>query len=303
MADLIAAACSAGVGGTSVVVASVGVGNVRAGDIGTGTIGGGNVAAGNIGAGSIEIRAVSHVYAGRDGDSPALADIDVTVEPGRFVALVGPSGCGKTSLLMMLAGLRTHSAGTILCDGRPITGPDPNRIGVVFQEANLFPWLTALDNVAFPLALRHVKPKERRGRALEMLRLVRLEEFAGRYPHELSGGMRQRVSIARGLVQDPPVLLMDEPFAALDEQTRMAMGDELLRIWSETRKTVVFVTHSLTEAVYLADQVLVMSARPGRIIDRIEVGLPRPRSYETMSAPAFARLRDRIWQHIRAARA
>ncbi len=266
-------------------------------------IGAGAVASGGFGAGSIEIRALSHVYAGRDGESPALADIDMTVEPGRFVVLVGPSGCGKTSLLMILAGLRAHSAGTILCDGRPVTGPDPNRIGVVFQEANLFPWLTAVDNVAFPLALRHVKPAERRARALEMLRLVRLEEFAGRYPHELSGGMRQRVAIARGLVQDPPVLLMDEPFAALDEQTRMAMGDELLRIWSETRKTVVFVTHSLTEAVYLADQVLVMSARPGRIIDRIEVDLPRPRSYATLSAPAFAGLRDRIWHHIRAERA
>ena len=253
--------------------------------------------------GRIEVRALSHVYAGRDGMSEALAGIDLAVEPGRFVVLVGPSGCGKTSLLMMLAGLREHSAGTILCDDRPVTGPDPDRIGVVFQEANLFPWLSALDNVAFPLALRRVKTAERRQRALEMLRLVRLAEFAGRYPHELSGGMRQRVSIARGLVQDPPVLLMDEPFAALDEQTRMAMGDELLRIWSETRKTVVFVTHSLTEAVYLADEVVVMSARPGRILDRIEVDLPRPRSYETTSSLAFTGLRDRIWRHIRAAHA
>ena len=252
------------------------------------------------GTGSIQVRSLSHVYIGRDGESPALADIDFTVEPGRFVVLVGPSGCGKTSLLMMLAGLREHSDGTILCDARPVTGPDPNRIGVVFQEANLFPWLTALDNVAFPLTLRRVKATERRRRALDMLRLVRLEDFASRYPHELSGGMRQRVSIARGLVQDPPVLLMDEPFAALDEQTRMAMGDELLRIWSETRKTVVFVTHSLTEAVYLADEVMVMSARPGRIIDRIQVDLPRPRRYETMSDPRFTALRDRIWRHIRA---
>ena len=201
--------------------------------------------------------------------------------------LVGPSGCGKSSLLMMLAGLRQQSAGTILCDGRPVTGPDPDRIGVVFQEANLFPWLTALDNVAFPLALRHVKPAERRRRALDMLRLVGWRASPARYPHELSGGMRQRVSIARGLVQDPPVLLMDEPFAALDEQTRMTMGDELLRIWSETRKTVVFVTHSLTEAVYLADEVLVMSARPGRIIDRIEVDLPRPRSLRNDGDAAF----------------
>ena len=293
-------------------------GNIATGDDAAGNSAPGTIAAGNdlaapvngsravirhSGTGSIEVHALSHMYAGRDGNQQALADIDMIVAPGHFVVLVGPSGCGKTSLLMMLAGLRAHTAGSILCDGRPITGPDPNRIGVVFQEANLFPWLSALDNVAFPLTLRRVKPAERRRRAMDMLRLVRLEEFAGRYPYELSGGMRQRVSIARGLVQDPPVLLMDEPFAALDEQTRMAMGDELLRIWSETRKTVVFVTHSLTEAVYLADEVLVMSARPGRIIDRIAVDLPRPRSYATMSAPDFVRLRDRIWHHIRAERA
>ncbi len=170
---------------------------------------------------------------------------------------------------------------------------------MVFQEANLFPWLTALDNVAFPLALRRVPRAERLRRAADMLALVGLAEAGTRYPHELSGGMKQRVSIARGLVQDPPVLLMDEPFAALDEQTRMTMGDELLRIWSQTRKTIVFVTHSLSEAVYLADEVLVMSGRPGRIIDRIPVLLPRPRSLDMMAGDAFAKLRDRIWQQIR----
>ncbi|HEX3952172.1 MAG TPA: ABC transporter ATP-binding protein [Stellaceae bacterium] len=252
-------------------------------------------------AGSVAVQGLSHVYPGADAPVAALADIDFAAEPGRFVVLVGPSGCGKSSLLMMLAGLRQPTAGTVLCAGRPVTGPDPDRIGVVFQEANLFPWLTALDNVAFPLTLRHVKPAERRRRARDMLRLVGLEEFAARYPHELSGGMRQRVAIARGLVQDPPVLLMDEPFAALDEQTRMSMGEELLRIWSQTRKTVVFVTHSLTEAVYLADEVLVMSARPGRIIDRIAIDLERPRTYDMMAEPLFAKLRDRIWQHIKVA--
>jgi NitT/TauT family transport system ATP-binding protein len=147
--------------------------------------------------------------------------------------------------------------------------------------------------------LRGTPAAERRARATDMLNLVGLTGFGERYPHELSGGMKQRVSIARGLVQDPPVLLMDEPFAALDEQTRMTMGHELLRIWSQTAKTVVFVTHSLTEAVYLADEVLVMSARPGRIIDRITVTLPRPRSYEMMGTETFAKLRDRIWQQIR----
>ena len=146
----------------------------------------------------------------------------------------------------------------------------------MFQEASLFPWLSALDNIEFPLALRHAPREERRARATDMLNLVGLQGFGARYPHELSGGMKQRVSIARGLVQDPPVLLMDEPFAALDEQTRMTMGHELLRIWSQTAKTVVFVTHSLTEAVYLADEVLVMSARPGRIIDRIAINAAAP---------------------------
>jgi NitT/TauT family transport system ATP-binding protein len=250
---------------------------------------------------AIEVRGLSHVYSGREGAVPALTDIDITVPEGRFVVVVGPSGCGKTSLLMMLAGLRTPTAGTILCDSRPIPIPDPARVGVVFQEASLFPWLTALDNVEFPLALKHAPREERRARAEAMLRLVGLEGFGGRYPHELSGGMKQRVSIARGLVQDPPVLLMDEPFAALDEQTRMTMGHELLRIWSQTSKTVVFITHSLTEAVYLADEVIVMSARPGRILDRITVELPRPRTYQMMATDVFGRLRERIWQQIRTA--
>jgi NitT/TauT family transport system ATP-binding protein len=248
---------------------------------------------------AIAVAGLSHVYAGRDAAVPTLESISLTVAAGRFVVIVGPSGCGKTSLLMMLAGLRTASAGEILCNGRPMREPDPVRVGVVFQEASLFPWLTAVENVAFPLALRHVARADRNRRATEMLELVGLSGFGGRHPHELSGGMKQRVAIARGLVQDPPVLLMDEPFAALDEQTRMTMGHELLRIWSRTAKTVVFVTHSLTEAVYLADEVLVMSPRPGRIIDRIAVPLPRPRSYEMMATDTFGRLRERIWQQIR----
>src|SRR5207253_1636117 len=159
----------------------------------------------------------------------------------------------------LLAGLRQQTSGTITISGAPIPEPDPNRVGVVFQEASLFPWLTAEENVEFPLALRGVTKNERRAKAQDALKLVGLDGFGKRHPHELSGGMKQRVSIARGLVQDPPVLLMDEPFAALDEQTRMTMGDELLRIWAATGKTVVFVTHSLTEAVYLADEVIVMS--------------------------------------------
>jgi NitT/TauT family transport system ATP-binding protein len=245
---------------------------------------------------AIEVESLSHVYG---GTVPALENVSFSVAAGRFTVIVGPSGCGKTSLLMMLAGLRLQSKGSILCHGRPIADPDPRRVGVIFQEASLYPWLTALDNIEFPLSLRGAPKEERRRRAEAMLELVGLHGFGERFPHELSGGMKQRVSIARGLVQDPPVLLMDEPFAALDEQTRMTMGHELLRIWSTTSKTVVFVTHSLTEAVYLADEVLVMSARPGRIIDRIQVTLPRPRNYEMMATDVFGKLRDRIWQQIR----
>ena len=250
-------------------------------------------------AGAIQVQNVGQVFRTSGTEVVALADVSLDIKPGRFVVLVGPSGCGKSTLLMMLAGLRPPTSGSILISGAPIPEPDPNRVGVVFQEASLFPWLTAEENVEFPLALRGVAKGERRTKAEEMLKLVGLEGFGKRHPHELSGGMKQRVSIARGLVQDPPVLLMDEPFAALDEQTRMTMGDELLRIWSATGKTVVFVTHSLTEAVYLADEVAVMSARPGRIVDLLQVQLPRPRTYEMLSGDAFGSLRDRIWRHIR----
>jgi len=250
-------------------------------------------------AGAIQVQNVGQVFKTSGSEVTALADVSLDIKPGRFVVLVGPSGCGKSTLLMMLAGLRQQTSGTILINGTPISSPDPDRVGVVFQEASLFPWLTAEENVEFPLALRGVARSERRAKAEEMLKLVGLEGFGKRHPHELSGGMKQRVSIARGLVQDPPVMLMDEPFAALDEQTRMTMGDELLRIWAATGKTVVFVTHSLTEAVYLADEVAVMSARPGRIVETLQVQLPRPRTYEMLSGDAFGSLRDRIWRHIR----
>jgi NitT/TauT family transport system ATP-binding protein len=250
-------------------------------------------------AGAIEVRNVGQIFKTTTQDVVALSDVSFEVKPGRFVVLVGPSGCGKSTLLMMMAGLCRQTSGTITISGAPIPQPDPNRVGVVFQEPSLFPWLTAEENVEFPLALRGVSRADRRAKAQDALQLVGLDGFGKRHPHELSGGMKQRVSIARGLVQDPPVLLMDEPFAALDEQTRMTMGHELLRIWSQTAKTVVFVTHSLTEAVYLADEVLVMSARPGRIIDRITISLPRPRSYEMMGTEVFGRLRERIWQQIR----
>jgi NitT/TauT family transport system ATP-binding protein len=247
----------------------------------------------------VAIRGVSHRFGADAGGTLALDGIELDVADGQFVAIVGPSGCGKSTLLSLVAGLRRPSRGALLCDGDPITGPMPRKIGMIFQEANLLPWLTAVDNVAFPLKLRRVPKAQRRAAAARMLALTGLAGFEEKLPHQLSGGMKQRVSIARGLVQDPAVLLMDEPFASLDEQTRMLLGDELLRIWSETRKTVLFVTHSLNEAVYLADRVVVLSARPGRIVDDVAVDLPRPRTFAMTSSERFGTLKERIWQHIR----
>jgi NitT/TauT family transport system ATP-binding protein len=247
----------------------------------------------------VAIRGVSQRF-GTDGAGVAALDgIDLEIPDGQFAAVVGPSGCGKSTLLSLVAGLRQPSRGTVLCDGEPITAPMPRKVGMIFQEANLLPWLSALDNVAFPLKLRRVAKAERLPAARRMLALTGLSGFEDRLPHQLSGGMKQRVAIARGLVQDPAVLLMDEPFASLDEQTRMVLGDELLRIWSETRKTVLFVTHSLNEAVYLADRVIVLSARPGRIVDDVAVDLPRPRTFTMSASERFGALKDRIWQHIK----
>ena len=259
------------------------------------TAGGRSAGAGDV----IAVEAVGKTYGSGEHALAALVDVSFAVREGEFVTLVGPSGCGKSTLLQILAGLVPASTGRVLINGRPVTGPSPDTIGVMFQDAWLLPWKTAVENVEFPLALRGVTKSDRRARAQDALKLVGLDGFGKRHPHELSGGMKQRVSIARGLVQDPPVLLMDEPFAALDEQTRMTMGDELLRIWAATGKTVVFVTHSLTEAVYLADEVIVMSPRPGRIVDHLQVSLPRPRTYEMLSGDTFSTLRDRIWRHIR----
>ena len=249
----------------------------------------------------VAIRGVSQRF-GADGAAvTALESIDLESPDGQFVSVVGPSGCGKSTLLSLVAGLRLPSSGTVLCDGEPMTAPMPRKVGMIFQEANLLPWLSAVDNVAFPLKLRRVAKAERLAAARRMLELTGLAGFEDRLPHQLSGGMKQRVSIARGLVQNPAVLLMDEPFASLDEQTRMVLGDELLQIWSETRKTVLFVTHSLNEAVYLADRVIVLSARPGRVVDDVAVDLPRPRSFAMTASERFGILKDRIWQHIKSA--
>lgn len=225
----------------------------------------------------------------------ALHNINLSIEENEFVCFIGPSGCGKTTLLRIIAGLEEPSSGTVTLAGDPIKGPGPER-GMVFQEYSLFPWRTVLDNVAFGLELKGVPAAERQARGRQYLKMVGLERFEARYPHELSGGMKQRVAIARALVNDPRALLMDEPFGALDAQTRNIMQSELLRIWEEKRKTVVFVTHSVDEAIYLADRIVIMSARPGRIKDIIEISLPRPRN---RTSSAVNQIRDRILCDLR----
>ena len=207
---------------------------------------------------------------------PALTETSLVVEPGEFVSLVGPSGCGKSTLLAMIAGLLAPDQGTIEMHGAPVTGPGEGR-AVVFQDAALMPWLTVRHNVEYGLRAQGVARDERRRRADEAIEMVHLAHVVDRHPHELSGGMRQRVAIARALVLRPEVLLMDEPFSALDAQTRTILQDELQRIWLETRPAVVFVTHNLLEAAFLADTVYLLSAGPGRIVQRYVVDVPRPR--------------------------
>jgi NitT/TauT family transport system ATP-binding protein len=232
----------------------------------------------------------------RRGHFSVLDDVSFHVGAGEFVALVGPSGCGKTTLLDLIAGLAKPDRGQILIDNRLIEGPGLDR-GVVFQQYALFPWKTALGNVEFGLEAKGVAKAERKTHAREYLDLVGLAAFGDRYPHELSGGMKQRVAIARALSFNPDVLLMDEPFAALDAQTRETLQDELLRIWQRTGTTVVFITHSIDEAIYLGQRVLVMAAAPGRITHSLDVRIERgDLSDDLRSTPEFVRLRHDIWQ-------
>jgi len=226
---------------------------------------------------AIDVRHVSLSYDTPAGRVEAVRDASFGAAPSEFVCLVGPSGCGKTTLLNMIAGFLAPSAGEILIGGKPVSGEGLDR-GIVFQDfAQLFPWRTAIQNVAFGLEMKNVPRPEREKIALEQLRLVRLEKFAHAYPHHLSGGMQQRVAIARALAYNPGVLLMDEPFAALDAMTRDEMQRLLAEVWRETRKTVVYVTHNVAEAVYLADRVIVMSAHPGQVRAVVSIRLPRPR--------------------------
>jgi NitT/TauT family transport system ATP-binding protein len=224
----------------------------------------------------------------------AVQDVSLAIAPGEFVCVLGPSGCGKSTLLGALAGHWTPSRGSIHVDGAPVAGPHPDR-GLVFQQHTLFPWKTVLDNVAFGLKMQGVGRRERRERARELLGLVGLAGFEDRYPVQLSGGMQQRVEIARVLINHPRVMLMDEPFGALDAQTRLKMQELLLDVWTRVNTTIVFITHDIDEAVFLADRVIVMSASPGRVLETIEVDLPRPRPLTLRSHPDFVGYRERIW--------
>jgi NitT/TauT family transport system ATP-binding protein len=232
-----------------------------------------------------------------DSSFVALESIDLDVERGEFVTIVGPSGCGKSSLLMLIAALLHPTSGTIRLNGQPVVAPGPDR-ALVFQDFALLPWRTVLKNVELGLEMRRMPAAERTNVARKHIAMVGLRDFEKNFPHQLSGGMRQRVGIARALSVGPEVLLMDEPFGALDAQIRQVMAVELLKIWERDRKTIVFITHDIDEAVFLADRVIVMSASPGRIIETIPVTLPRPRPLTLRNHPDFIAYRERIWSQL-----
>ena len=228
----------------------------------------------------------------------ALDHFNLEIGRGEFVSIVGPSGCGKSTFLNILLGLIKPDGGETQLDGNPIVGPSQER-AMVFQEFGLLPWRTVAANIELGLELKGIPAGQRATRAGELIKLVGLRDFERHYPHELSGGMKQRVGLARALATDPDVLLMDEPFAALDAQTRDLMQAELLQIWERTRKTVLFVTHSIEEAAYLSDRVIIMTARPGRTKDILKIQLPRPRDYEMRLTPEFNEIKSRIWEVLK----
>ncbi len=241
----------------------------------------------------IRIQGVTKRYRRGEQETVALAEVDMQVASGEFIAIVGPSGCGKSTLLRLVAGLIAPSSGMIEVSGKTVSGP-VTELGIVFQSPVLLEWRNTLGNVLFQADIRGFAIDKYRPRALELLQQVGLEEFADRYPHELSGGMRQRASIARALLHDPPLLLMDEPFGALDALTREQMRLDIEELWLATRKTVMFITHSVDEAVLLADRVLVMSARPGCIERELKIDLPRPRGLEARRSARFNEICDEI---------
>ncbi len=257
-------------------------------------------AAAPVGQPVLEVDGVGKRFATPDGEVVALDGVSFDVRRGEFVSVIGPSGCGKSTLFGMIGGLVDCWQGQIRIDGTPVRpGTTHRSIGMVFQEESTFPWRTVLDNVALPLEGQGIAKSERLDRAAHFVRLVGLDGFERRYPHEISGGMRQRTAIARTLAYAPEILMMDEPFGALDEQTRLLLGDTVLRIQGELNQTILLITHSIAESVQLSDRVLVMTYRPGRLKRFVDIDLPRPRSSEDVGDPRFGQLVAEIWRDLR----
>ena len=245
----------------------------------------------------LKIDNVRKVFSTRNGEMVALNGVNLDIYENEFICVVGPSGCGKSTLLNIIAGLTDATSGTVYCNGKAVSGTGTDR-GVVFQQYALFPWLTVKKNVLFALEMKGVKGKQAQDLAMQYLAKVDLEKFADHYPKELSGGMKQRVAIARAYAADPEVLLMDEPFGALDAQTRTQLQSELLETWERDQKTCFFITHDVDEAIILAQRVIIMSARPGRIKDIVDIDIPYPRTQETKMTPRFLELKNHIWSQV-----
>ena len=245
----------------------------------------------------LKIDNVKKIYNSRNGEMVALNGVSLDIYENEFICVVGPSGCGKSTLLNIIAGLLEPSSGSVYCDGKEVKGTGTER-GVVFQQYALFPWMTVKKNVMFGLGLQGIKGKEAEEIAMKYIKMVQLEDFLDHYPKELSGGMKQRVAIARAYAVNPSVLLMDEPFGALDAQTRTQLQSELLETWEKEQKTCFFITHDVDEAILLAQKVIIMSARPGRIKEVVDVNIPYPRTQETKMAPEFLELKNHIWGQV-----
>ena len=253
--------------------------------------------AGNHSAVKVHIDHVVKKFNGRNGEMVALNGVDMDIHENEFICVVGPSGCGKSTLLNIIGGLETPTEGKVLVDGAEVTGPGPDR-GIVFQQYALFPWLTVEKNVQFGLKLQGKSKEEAEELAHKYLKMVYLEGFAKAYPKELSGGMKQRVAIARAYAVNPQVLLMDEPFGALDAQTRTQLQQELLNTWEKEQKTCFFITHDVEEAIILAQRVVIMCARPGRVKEIVDIDIPYPRDQETKMSPRFLELKNHIWSQV-----
>lgn len=245
----------------------------------------------------VSVRDTKKIYKAKDGDVVALNGVNLDIYDNEFVTVVGPSGCGKSTLMNIIAGLDTPTSGEVLMDGEAIDGTSADK-GVIFQAYALFPWLTVLENVRFGLDMKKVPLEEGNKIAMKYIRNVELEDFANSYPKELSGGMKQRVAIARAYANNPSILLMDEPFGAVDAQTRTQLQSELLKIWEEENKTCFFITHDVEEAVLLGQRVVIMSARPGRIKDIVDVDIPFPRDQETRMSPEFIEVKNKVWDQV-----